>query len=132
MKLYEYTIKRQNTSYIGAVLVKNDETVCFDRVFSTNREKYPYLSAIEMAVSYVHNQEPNLKEDLILYGEHLGVNDPLTSMYVEKVLPYQKVVPNTAELTEKDESFLALAKKRVEATVSPIDMRAMTQNIWYD
>ena len=85
-----------------------------------------------MAASYIHNKIPDHTEDLVLYGEHLGINDPLTSMYIEKVLPYQRIVPNVKELTEVDLNFINEAKKKVEDVVNPIDFRAMNQNIWYD
>ena len=129
MKLYEYTQKNGNTTYVGIILADKDNKICIDRVFSTNRVAYPYLSGIEMAVSFIKHNDYDQHEDLILYGPHLGVNDPITSMYIEKVVPYKRIIPNTKQLTEKDKEYLLLAKNRVECVVTPIELRMQKQNI---
>ena len=130
MKLYEYTTKKGNTGYVGTILTDNDNTkIYMDRVFCTNREAYPYLSGIEMAASFIKHNDYNQHEPLILYGQKIGVNDPITTMYVQKCLAYLRIIPNSNHLTEKDNEFLLLAKNRVESVIDPIELRMLKQNI---
>jgi len=128
MKLYEYSQKKNNTTYIGVILADDNEKVCMDRVFSTNRENYSYLSGLEMAASFIKNNGYNQHGELIFYGPHLGLNDPVTSAYIKRVLPYQRIIPNTQPFTEKDKEYSLLVKNRVDCIITPIELYNKEQN----
>lgn len=130
IKLYEATQTRGNTTYIGLVLVGDHNQIYMTNCFSTNREKYPYLSGIERAVSFIHHNKPiHSSGDIMLYGQKIGLNDPIKSEYTEKIMPNKRVIPNSAELTEFDKLHLRLAEQEIEQILKPMDIRAMTQNV---
>ena len=129
IKLYEATKRFGNTTYIGVVLVGDHNQVYLEQGFSTNRENHAYLSGIERAVSFIHNNKPlHVDGDMVVYGQKICLNDPLTSEYIQKVLPNKRIVSNTSELTDSDKAHLYTAHQQVEQMIYPIELRMMNQN----
>ena len=130
MKLYETTQKRGNTTYIGLVLLGDHNQIYMSTAFSTNREKHAYLSGIERAVSFIHHNKPIYStKDIVLYGQKIGLNDPLKSEYTERIMPNKRIIPNSEPLNDLDKQYLHYAEQEVEAILKPLDIRMMSQNV---
>lgn len=120
MKLYEATKRYGSTTYIGIILINKEDNMVLSTVLSTNRPENAYLSGIERAVSYIHN---NKLEDgnLIVYGQKLREDQPLTSDYIEKFMTGGKVILNNKELTNKDNRCMMLVRQELNRATKQYD-----------
>lgn len=120
MKLYEATKRYGSTTYIGIILVNKEGNMVLSTVLSTNRPENAYLSGIERAVSHIHN---NKLEDgnLIVYGQKLREDQPLTSDYIEKFMTGGKVILNNKELTNKDNRCMMLVRQELNRATKQYD-----------
>jgi hypothetical protein len=120
MKLYEATKRYGSTTYIGIILVNKEDNMVLSTVLSTNRPENAYLSGIERAVSHIHN---NKLEDgnLIVYGQKLREDQPLTSDYIEKFMTGGKVILNNKELTNKDNRCMMLVRQELNRATKQYD-----------
>lgn len=120
MKLYEATKRYGSTTYIGIILINKEDNMVLSTVLSTNRPENAYLSGIERAVSHIHN---NKLEDgnLIVYGQKLREDQPLTSDYIEKFMTGGKVILNNKELTNKDNRCMMLVRQELNRATKQYD-----------
>lgn len=120
MKLYEATKRYGSTTYIGIILVNKEGNMVLSTILSTNRPENAYLSGIERAVSHIHN---NKLEDgnLIVYGQKLREDQPLTSDYIEKFMTSGKVILNNKELTNKDNRCMMLVRQELNRATKQYD-----------
>lgn len=120
MKLYEATKRYGSTTYIGIILVNKEDNMVLSTILSTNRPENAYLSGIERAVSHIHN---NKLEDgnLIVYGQKLREDQPLTSDYIEKFMTGGKVILNNKELTNKDNRCMMLVRQELNRATKQYD-----------
>jgi len=129
MRLYEATKRLGNTTYIGMILVNNQNNMVMRKVMSTNRPKNAYLSGIERAVSYLHSNKIDMEGNIVVYGLKLNDDQPVTSEYIERMNVTGTVILNDKDLTSLDNRYIMLAKQEINRETKAYEERSLEENI---
>jgi len=129
MRLYEATKRLGNTTYIGMILVNNQNNMVMRKVMSTNRPKNAYLSGIERAVSYLHSNKIDMEGNIVVYGLKLNDDQPVTSEYIERMNVTGTVILNDKDLTSLDNRYIMLAKQEINRETKAYEERSLKENI---